>query len=229
VFRRNETRTRKELLREELGESWEHALRAAGHAADGMRAAVGPRVGPAADRVRGAAASGWGSTRAALVPVGEAAQHKVKEVRLKRKPPRRRWPKLVGLLAGGVAVGAAAAFVLRRRRDQQWEDYHHTEPAGTGSHAASTGGTGGGGRAAAGTGTAGARAGGTGARTGARSPAGSGGSAGTSAGTGPAAAGESTRPAAGQPGEAKSGSGPASGAGPRGDNTDASGARTTRP
>jgi hypothetical protein len=217
VFRRNETRTRKELLREELGESWEHALRAAGHAADGMRAAVGPRVGPAADRVRGAAASGWDSTRAALVPVGEAAQHKVKEVRLKRKPPRRRWPKLVGLLAGGIAAGAAAAFVLRRRRDQQWEDYHHTEPAGTGSRTASTGSTG---RAAAGTGTAGARAGGTGARTGARTPAGSGGSA---------TAGESTRPAAGQPGESKSGSGPASGAGPSGENTDATGARNTRP
>lgn len=136
MFRRNETKSRGELLRAELGESWDHALRAAGHAAGGVRAAVGPRVAPAAERVRGAAGSRWASTKSALAPAGEAAQHKVRDVRRVRKPrkprkPARRWPRVAGLLAGGAAVGVTTAFVLRRRREQreQWEDYQRTEPA----------------------------------------------------------------------------------------------------
>jgi hypothetical protein len=148
VFRRNETKTRNELLRAELGETWDHALRAAGHAAGGMRAAVGPKVGPAADRFRGAAYSGWGTTKAALAPVSEAAQQKVQRVKRGRKPARKRWPAVAGLVAGGAAVGAAAAFVLRRRRQQQlWEDYHHADPMAAGSHREGTGSLGAGTRA----------------------------------------------------------------------------------
>lgn len=125
------------MLRDELNESFDHALRAAGHAAGGVGAAVGPRVEVAREtmlpRVRGAAARGWGSTVAVFTPLTEAAQAKVdsrskdpkrkaRQVRRKAaKTSRKRWPALLGLLAGGAAVGAAGAMVLRRRR-QQWQD-----------------------------------------------------------------------------------------------------------
>ncbi|MPZ28119.1 MAG: hypothetical protein GEV12_17340 [Micromonosporaceae bacterium] len=153
MFRQNETKTRGELLRTELGESWDHALRAAGHAAGGVRAAVGPKVAPAAVRVRGAAASGWGSTKSALAPLSEAAQHGAQTARRRGKSAkpakpgkraRRRWPKLAGLMAGGAAVGATAAYLVRRRRQQQWEDYQAEPlaPAGDGDSLASSAGVG---------------------------------------------------------------------------------------
>jgi hypothetical protein len=135
VFRRDETRTRGELLRVELGESWDHALRAAGHAAGGVRAAVEPRLGPAAERVRGAASSGWGSTKSALAPLGEAAQQKVRGGRSDRKPAGPGWPGVLGLLLGGIAAGAVAALLLRRwRRPESLEpeDYLQPEPAAGG-------------------------------------------------------------------------------------------------
>jgi hypothetical protein len=101
--------SRGQLFRTELGQSWDHALRAAGHAASGVRSTVGPRVAPTAARVR------------------EAAQMQLKR---DRKPggkvAGRRWPKVAGLLAGSALVGGAAAFVMRRRRQHQWEEYDPT-------------------------------------------------------------------------------------------------------
>jgi hypothetical protein len=78
--------------------------------------------------VRSAAATGWGSTRAAFGPLGEAAQQQLKRDRKQggKKVAGRRWPKVAGLLAGGALVGGAAAFVIRRRRQQQWEEYDPT-------------------------------------------------------------------------------------------------------
>lgn len=142
MFRRNETKTRAELLRSELGESWDHALRAAGHAAGGVRATVGPKLGPAAGQVRSAAASGWGSARAALRPAGEAAHQPVKGAGPDR-PSKRRWPAMIGLLGGGAVVGAAIAFGLRQRRERQWEDYQQTEPLAEPGVVAGVGDTGG--------------------------------------------------------------------------------------
>lgn len=141
MFRRNETKTRGGLLRAELGESWDHALRAAGHAAGGVRATVGPTLAPAAERVRGVAASGWNSTRLALAPLTEAAaaQYQARNGRRRGqrggKSTRRRWPMVAGLVAGGAVVGGATAYLVRRRRQQQqqWEEYQHSEPAAAGS------------------------------------------------------------------------------------------------
>lgn len=115
---RSKRKTDGQLLRAELGESVDHALRAAGHAAGGVKAAVEPRLSrvrstsgaklaPAKERVRGTAA-------------------KLKRTRSEEKVSSR-WPKFAGLLVMGALVGAAAAFVLRRRRQQQWEEYDPME------------------------------------------------------------------------------------------------------
>lgn len=107
---RSHEQTDGQVLRSELSETVSHARRAAGFAAVGVRDAVGPRLAPARQRVRSAAA------------------------RLKRTRPEeeekvssRRWPKLVGLLTVGALVGAVGAFVLRWRREQQWESYEPME------------------------------------------------------------------------------------------------------
>lgn len=116
----------------ELNETVDHARRAAGHAAEGVSAAVSPRVAAAREtvvpKVRDTASRGWESTVSAVTPLAEAAQARVDKVRGRRRSRaaraalvvRRRWPALVGLLAAGVAVGAVAAAVLRRRE--------HVEP-----------------------------------------------------------------------------------------------------
>lgn len=116
--------TRGQLLRGELAETVDHALRAAGYAASGLGDSA---VGRSAGRVRDATMRGWGSARTAFAPLSEAAQTRVKDMKVRRRGPdmKRRWPVLAGLLAGGAAVGAAAAIVLRRRR--QWEGYEPDE------------------------------------------------------------------------------------------------------
>lgn len=138
MLRQKQARTRSQLMRAELGETVDHAVRAAGHAAGGIRETVGPRLGPAADRMRSAAADGWGSTLAALAPLNEAAQIELKEARkqIRRqakqaqrqaKRANRRWPRMMGLLASGMAVGAIAAYLMRQRRQREWEEYDPTE------------------------------------------------------------------------------------------------------
>jgi hypothetical protein len=154
-LRRRRT-TRSQLMKSELGESFDHLRQAAAHAAGGIGATVAPRVSAAGGymkpaRMRKAASSGWDSTVAAFAPIAAAAkdgaleagqmraqqigQMKAKQMRrLKKqmgKSRRRRWPMLASLLAVGAAVGAAGAMVTRRRRRRQWEEY---DP----SHALST-------------------------------------------------------------------------------------------
>jgi hypothetical protein len=104
--KRNHEQTHGQLFRAELGESVDHALRAAGYAAGGVKAAVGP----AKDRVRDAT---------------QRVRHRgrTEEARVSQ----RRVPRLAGLLAVGALMGAVTAFVLRRRRQQQWDDYDPTE------------------------------------------------------------------------------------------------------
>jgi hypothetical protein len=127
-------RTRSELMREELGSSWEHFLQAATYAASG----VGSTVGPPTSKVRGIAAKSWDTTAAAVAPLAEAYRHGAadaqaaalklakktkKTVKGKQQMSNRKTGMLVGLLVAGAAVGAAGALVMRRRRKQQWADY----------------------------------------------------------------------------------------------------------
>ena len=56
--RQQEPRTRAQMFREEMGQTVNHAMRAAGLAAGGLRVA-GSQMAPAADRIRSAAARRW--------------------------------------------------------------------------------------------------------------------------------------------------------------------------
>ncbi|MGW4464353.1 hypothetical protein [Micromonospora sp. NPDC004704] len=69
-----------QLVRTELGEGFGHIRQAAGHAAEGVGATVGPRVqvarnylAPTATKVAQTAADGWGSTMTAIAPLAVAA------------------------------------------------------------------------------------------------------------------------------------------------------------
>jgi gas vesicle protein len=142
-------KTHGQLAKEEFGVGFDHIMQAAQHAAGGVGSAVGPRVHnvrsmitPAAGRVRTAASTGWDSTVGTLAPIMVAAREgareatetalkaRAKEAKRRQKEAQvkqRRIGLAVGLLAAGVAVGAAAALVVRRRRRNAWEDYDASE------------------------------------------------------------------------------------------------------
>lgn len=131
-------------MRRELGESVDHLMQAAAHAAGGVGATVGPRVAvvrtymaPGMGKVRNVASQGWESTVTALTPLTAAAKEgsrKAMVLRIKkekRSMARKRWSMLAGLLAAGAAVGAAGAMVVRRRRRAQWDEYDASHPMGS--------------------------------------------------------------------------------------------------
>jgi hypothetical protein len=136
------------MARAELGESFDHFMRAATLAATGVGARVGPRVesargylAPQTARLKGAANGGWTSTMAALAPIAAAASDgarqagtkagKTKAKGMKKKMQKatgrqqssRRWPRALGVLV--LTAGGAAAFAAmrRRRQQQQWDEY----------------------------------------------------------------------------------------------------------
>lgn len=148
-------KTRSQLVKAELGESFDHFMQAATHAAGGVGATMGPKAADGMHRVRESASHGWESTMATLAPLAAAAAEGAREAgrttkRAGRKArragatkmravspkkesrmSRSRWPMLAGLLAAGAAVGAAGALVMRRRKQQQWQEYdpsHAMEP-----------------------------------------------------------------------------------------------------
>ncbi len=88
VFGRRTAKTRRDLVRAEFGESMDHFRRAATHAAGGLGATVGPRVGaardrnwsargfitPATTRMGAMTSRSWDQTIAALAPLAESAR-----------------------------------------------------------------------------------------------------------------------------------------------------------
>ena len=94
----NRRKTHSELVRSELGESFEHFKAAAGHAAGGVGTAVRPRVEtargfvvPPAAKARDLAGSGWESTRSSVAPLAAAAGQNARQAaRAARKGGRRR-------------------------------------------------------------------------------------------------------------------------------------------
>lgn len=133
-----QTRTRGELFREELGQTVDHAMRAAGHAAGGLREAR-TRMAPAAGRFRDAASQRWAEFNRAAGEPGSAVRGVARgrgwpPRQARRMPAARRSTSRMGLLiAGGAALGVIAAMVMRRRRQLEWEGYEAgrmMEPAG---------------------------------------------------------------------------------------------------
>jgi len=88
VLRISRRARRRDLVRAELGESLDHFMQAATHAAGGVGATVGPRihaardaVAPTADRVRGSASQGVTATMATLAPLAVAAADGARQAR----------------------------------------------------------------------------------------------------------------------------------------------------
>jgi hypothetical protein len=150
MFRRRQAKTQGRLMREELGESFEHLRLAVGHATGGAANLVGPRFGSAKRSVKPGLRKANRATAATVVPLALAASSGVRKglrggarqaeqaataarkgalkgkAKLMREEPRmRRWPMLLGgLLAAGAAVGAAGALIARRRANRdRWEEY----------------------------------------------------------------------------------------------------------
>ena len=80
------------------------------------------------------------------------AQKQMKR-RRKQQARQRRRGRMITMLAGGIAVGSIAAFIMRRRRQREWEEYEAnvamersdlaeagmTPPGGSGMTAGGTG------------------------------------------------------------------------------------------
>lgn len=124
-------------MRAELAETVDHAMRAAGYAAGGIRETMGPRLAPAATRMRGMAMERFGSMAAFGPPAEATRDGRRRERRQSRRQARhdrrmekrgdRRWARMLGLMAGGIALGAVAAYLMRQRRQREWEEYDPTE------------------------------------------------------------------------------------------------------
>ncbi|WP_432982340.1 hypothetical protein [Dactylosporangium sp. CA-233914] len=137
-------------MRDELGESLDHLRMAAAHAADGASGALAPRVEAARKAVKPRLDSGMNRAMGGMESVVVIARERSKQagrkagkigsksrnklMRQERKSSRR-WPMTIGgLLAAGVAVGAASAYMRRRRNEQSWDEYGSTRTTGdTGS------------------------------------------------------------------------------------------------
>lgn len=142
-------KTHGQLAKEEFNAGFDHMMLAAQQAAGGVGSAMGPRVHdvrsmvrPTATRVRTAASTGWDSAVGTFAPIMAAAKEGAREateaaLKAKAREAKRhekeeqvkqkRIGMALGLLAAGVAVGAAAALVMRRRRRNAWEDYDPSE------------------------------------------------------------------------------------------------------
>jgi hypothetical protein len=131
MFRRRQAKTQGRLMRDELGESFEHLRLAVGHAAGGTTNLVGPRYESAKRSVKPGLRKANRATAATVVPLALVARKGALrgKAKLMREEPRmRRWPKVLGgLLVAGAAVGAAGALIARRRaRRDQWDEYGST-------------------------------------------------------------------------------------------------------
>jgi hypothetical protein len=128
VFRRRQVKTHTRLAREELTEGFGHLRMAAAHAADGAAGALAPRVDAARKAVKpGLSKAGGAMLGAAMIAPRLARRGKKKESGMAGK----RWPMMVGgLLATGLAVGAASALIKRRRSRTTWDEYGSTRESG---------------------------------------------------------------------------------------------------
>jgi hypothetical protein len=140
-----------------------HAARGTGATVGPKYDAARGRVTPAASRAKDVASSGWERALKTLAPLaaatGETARKTGKDAQkssqksknnakqlqkktnkaLNRKQGGRKAGKLTGFLVAGVAVGAAAAYVLKRRQREQWDEYDPSRPITSADTTATTG------------------------------------------------------------------------------------------
>jgi hypothetical protein len=155
MFRRRQAKTQGRLMREELGESFEHLRLAVGHATGGADTLVRPRIDQAKRSVKPGVRKANRATAAAVVPLALAARSGVRsglsggrrqaeqaakaarkgalkgKAKLMREEPRmKRWPMVLGgLLAAGAVIGTAGTVIARRRANRdQWEEYGSARP-----------------------------------------------------------------------------------------------------
>jgi hypothetical protein len=130
-FGRRPAKTRSEMFRDELGETFDHLKQAASHGADTVSTAVRPRMSAARTVAMGTAAGAMAKMAAARQQPGQRAGEAARKMmpmmgRKKRKREmarQQRSRRLAGLLALGATVGAVGALVGRRRRQTSWETY----------------------------------------------------------------------------------------------------------
>ncbi|MDQ0367652.1 hypothetical protein [Catenuloplanes indicus] len=163
VFGIGRSKTRSQMVREELEEGLGHLRQAATHAAEGVGATVGPRVHaarevvtPAASRARTAAAGGIAAFTPLAMSAAENARQAGKQAgkqtrRMKRKNAKAlrravgreergmsRNRKLTGLLMIGVAAGVAGSMIMKKRRQREEEQWttHESSTARSATDAA---------------------------------------------------------------------------------------------
>jgi hypothetical protein len=140
VFRRRQVKNHTRLAKDELNESFGHLRMAAAHAADGAAGALAPRVDaarkavkPTVKKARGKAQDSVDSLFTVAAAKSRDAQRMAQKGRkqamakMGKKQKSRRWPMVLGgLLATGVAAGAASVLMKKRRSDQPWDEYDST-------------------------------------------------------------------------------------------------------
>jgi len=124
--RKHQVKTHSQQMRAELGEGLGHLMAAATHGAEGVNAAVSPRLRGARvialvplAAVARAAVQSAGVEAAKLGKKASAKAPKTKESKMSRKRTR----LLVGLIAAGTAAGVTGALVARRRSRARWDEY----------------------------------------------------------------------------------------------------------
>lgn len=132
MFGRKPAKTHREMMMDELAESYEHFRQAASHMAGGAAERLAPRY----EKARGAASQRMAAARGAVNPLMQQMREGAASARMtidlrpqKQNKKRKRWPSLVGLLAAGTAVGATGAMIMRRRRAAaEWEEQEAIPP-----------------------------------------------------------------------------------------------------
>jgi gas vesicle protein len=137
VFGRRQVRTQSEMMRDELGEGFDHLRMAAAYAAGTVAGAVAPRLESMRDRVEPTLDASKGMARAGALRSGDLARGGARRAGMiarratgrKKKESRatKRWSTMVGgLMIAGATAGAAGAL-LSRRRQRRWSEYDSTD------------------------------------------------------------------------------------------------------
>jgi len=136
VFGRRHVKTQNELMREELGEGFDHLRMAASHAAGTAAALLAPRLEQVRDRLEPTLDKSKSAARSSAQRSAELARESARRAnkaarkatgkKKKESGMAKRWPMVVGGLVLAGAAATAASAVMSRRRQKKWNDYGST-------------------------------------------------------------------------------------------------------